>query len=214
VSVTIPKGHRVGIAGKTGSGKSTLMDLVLGLVSPASGRILIDGTELTDANRSSWQAQIAHVPQLIYLADATVAENIAFGIEPEKIDRELVRKAAERAELTDVIAGLPKGYDTFVGERGVRLSGGQRQRIGIARALYKRADVLVFDEATSALDNETEAAVMDAIDRLDRNLTIIIIAHRLSTLDGCDTIVRLENGRIKALEENMVRPAAPTSTFV
>jgi len=196
VSLEIPKGARVGIAGKTGSGKSTLMDLILGLLEPTEGEIHVDKVALTAANRPAWQRNIAHVPQAIYLADATIAENIAFGVRRAEIDRERVRHAAEQAELADVIAALPEGYDTRIGERGIQLSGGQRQRIGIARALYKNARVLVFDEATSALDTETEGAVMAAIERLDRDLTILIIAHRLSTLEGCDMVVRLEEGRI------------------
>ena len=196
ISLTIPKGARVGIAGKTGSGKSTLMDLVLGLLEPAQGEIRIDGTRLTAQNRAAWQRNIAHVPQFIYLADTSIAENIAFGVRPEAIDRERVRRAAAQAELAEVIEALPAGYDTRVGEHGIQLSGGQRQRIGIARALYKQASVLVFDEATSALDTQTESAVMQAIEKLDRSLTILIIAHRLSTLEGCDTVVRLEGGKI------------------
>ncbi len=200
VSLEIPKGARVGLAGRTGGGKSTLMDLVLGLLEPTEGEISIDGVTLTARNRGAWQRNIAHVPQSIYLADATIAENIAFGARPEAIDRGRVRRAAEQAELAEVVAGLPKGFDTFVGERGIQLSGGQRQRIGIARALYKQANVLVFDEATSALDTETEGAVMAAIGRLDRSLTILIIAHRLSTLEGCDMIVRLEGGLVTAVE--------------
>ena len=194
ITLEIPKGARVGIAGKTGSGKSTLMDLILGLLEPTEGEIGVDDVKLTGANRAAWQRNVAHVPQAIYLADTTIAENIAFGVRREAIDRDRVHRAAEQAELAEVIAALPEGYDTRIGERGVQLSGGQRQRIGIARALYKQADVLVFDEATSALDNETESAVMAAIGRLDRNLTILIIAHRLSTLQGCDMVVRLEGG--------------------
>ena len=196
----MPKGARIGLAGRTGSGKSTLMDLVLGLLSPDRGCIFVDGFELTDANRSAWQARIAHVPQSIYLSDASVAENIAFGVPPNEIDRVRVAAAATQAELADVIEALPQGYETLVGERGVRLSGGQRQRVGIARALYKRADVLVFDEATSALDTETEAAVMQAIERLGRDLTIFIIAHRLSTLNGCDMVLTLEGGKIIGID--------------
>jgi ABC-type multidrug transport system fused ATPase/permease subunit len=195
ISLEIPKGARVGIAGKTGSGKSTLMDIVLGLLQPEGGSIRIDGIELTASNRAAWQNNIAHVPQAIFLADASIAENIAFGVRAEDIDVERVHRAAEQAELTDVVAALPQGYATRVGERGIQLSGGQRQRIGIARALYKQARVLVFDEATSALDTETESAVMEAIARLDRNLTILIIAHRLSTLEGCDMVVQLEEGK-------------------
>ena len=196
IDVDVPKGARVGIVGRTGSGKSTLMDLVLGLLSPERGRILVDGVEVTDANRSAWQARIAHVPQSIYLSDASIAENIAFGVPTQRIDRTRMTAAAVQAELAEVIEALPKGYDTPVGERGVRLSGGQRQRVGIARALYKQADVLIFDEATSALDTETESAVMKSIEKLDRDLTIFIIAHRLSTLDGCDMVVTLEAGRV------------------
>ncbi len=169
----------------------TLLRMLAGFETPTEGRILIDGVELTDANRSAWQRQIAHVPQSIYLADASLAENIAFGVPPAEIDRARVAQAANRAELAEVIAALPDGYDTLVGERGVRLSGCQRQRVGIARALYKEASVLVFDEATSALDTETEAAVMRAIDGLTRDLTILIIAHRMSTVEGCDEVVRL-----------------------
>ncbi|WP_421699514.1 ABC transporter ATP-binding protein [Ancylobacter sp.] len=195
VNLTIPRGARVGIAGKTGSGKSTLMDIIIGLLEPTQGAIRVDDVLLTAANRHAWQRHIAHVPQAIFLSDASISENIAFGVRPADIDPERVRRAAEQAELTDVIEALPKGYETRVGERGIQLSGGQRQRIGIARALYKQASVLVFDEATSALDNETEAAVMRAIERLDRELTILIIAHRLSTLEGCDMVVRLEGGR-------------------
>ncbi|PSJ61675.1 ABC transporter ATP-binding protein [Mesorhizobium soli] len=198
VDLVIPKGSRVGIAGKTGSGKSTLMDLIIGLLEPTAGDIRIDGVKLTAANRAAWQRNIAHVPQAIFLADASVAENIAFGVRKADIDPGRVRRAAEQAELAEVIAALPQRYDTRIGERGIQLSGGQRQRIGIARALYKQASVLVFDEATSALDTETETAVMAAIERLDRGLTILIIAHRLSTLEGCDMVVRLEAGQAKA----------------
>lgn len=191
VSLVIPRGARVGFVGKTGSGKSTLMDLVLGLLEPSAGEIRVDGVVLDAASRGAWQSQVAHVPQAIYLADASVAANIAFGVPAEEIDMVRVRRAAERAELAEVVAGLPLGYETLVGERGIRLSGGQRQRLGIARALYKEAQVLVFDEATSALDTETEAAVMGAIDSLSRDLTILIIAHRLSTVEGCDEVVAL-----------------------
>ncbi len=199
IRLVVPKGARVGFAGRTGSGKSTLMDLVLGLLSPSNGRILVDGVELTDANRPAWQARIAHVPQSIYLSDASIAENIAFGVPVEQVNLERVKAAAAQAELSEVIEALPQRYDTPVGERGVRLSGGQRQRVGIARALYKRADVLVFDEATSALDTETEAAVMHAIEALGRDITIFIIAHRLSTLDDCDMIITLEGGRVNSM---------------
>lgn len=196
IDLQIPKGARVGIAGKTGSGKSTLMDVLLGLIEPQSGSICIDGIRLTRENCGEWQQNIAHVPQSIFLTDASIAENIAFGHRAEDVDYDLLRRAASQAELADVIAALPQGYETRVGERGVQLSGGQRQRIGIARALYKQASVLVFDEATSALDTETESAVMEGIEALDRDLTIIIIAHRLSTLDICDVVYRLDRGQV------------------
>jgi len=191
VSLTVKRGARVGISGRTGSGKSTLVDLILGLLEPDSGRILIDGVPLGPATRAAWQARVAHVPQAIYLADATLAENIAFGVPPGRIDMERVRRAAEQAALAGFVDSLPGGYGTGVGERGVRLSGGQRQRVGIARALYRNADVLVFDEATSALDTGTEAEVMAAVNALSRELTVFLIAHRMSTLDGCDVRVRL-----------------------
>jgi ABC-type bacteriocin/lantibiotic exporter with double-glycine peptidase domain len=196
ISLTIPRGARIGIAGRTGSGKSTLMDIVIGLLEPTDGEIRVDGVALTADNRRAWQRNIAHVPQAIFLSDASIAENIAFGVRAAEIDLERARRAAEQAELGEVIAALPNGYATLVGERGIQLSGGQRQRIGIARALYKRASVLVLDEATSALDNETEAAVMRSVNRLDRSLTVLIIAHRLSTLRGCDQIILLEGGRV------------------
>lgn len=185
----IPKGSRVGIVGRTGSGKSTLMDLVLGLLTPTSGTILIDGLPLTDENLMAWQAKIAHVPQSIYLSDATIMENIAFGVPVEAINDDRVRRAAVQAGLADVIEGLPEGYATLVGERGIRLSGGQRQRIGIARALYKEASLLVFDEATSALDYETERGIVEAIDSLDGQITILVIAHRLKTLEFCNFVI-------------------------
>jgi ABC-type multidrug transport system fused ATPase/permease subunit len=204
VTLTILKGGRVGLVGRTGSGKSTLMDLLIGLLEPQAGAILVDGVCLTGANRAAWQKEIAYVPQFIYLADASVAENIAFGVRRDRIDMARVRRAAEQAELAEVVAALPRGLDTLIGERGVQLSGGQRQRLGIARALYREASVLVFDEATSALDTETEAAVMSAIEKLSPNLTIVIIAHRLSTVATCDMIVRLEAGEVVGVEESRV----------
>lgn len=198
VSFIIPKGTHVGIIGVTGSGKSTAIDLLLGLLQPCLGDILIDGERLTAANRRAWQQGLAHVPQSIYLSDVTLAENIAFGVPADTIDLKQVREAARQAQIADFIETTPNGYDTRVGERGVRLSGGQRQRIGIARALYKQAAVLVFDEATSALDDSTEAAVIEAIEGLNPELTIIMIAHRLTTLRGCDHIVQFEQGRVVA----------------
>lgn len=199
VSLTIPRGMRIGLVGKSGGGKSTLADLLMGLLDPSEGTLSIDGQTLDQAGKPAWQAQIAHVPQAIFLADSSIAANIAFGRDPKTIDMNRVRAAAEGAELLDFVDSLPDGFASAVGERGIRLSGGQRQRIGIARALYKGASVLVFDEATSALDDETEASVMAAIDRLSRSLTIIAIAHRVSTLRTCDLIVRIEGGRIVAV---------------
>ncbi len=192
-NLTIAKGSRIGFIGSTGSGKSTLLDIVMGLLQPTDGSVEIDGQALTLANQRAWQTHIAHVPQAIFLADSTIAENIAFGVPKDQIDIQRVRYAAQQAQIAESIESWPKQYETFVGERGIRLSGGQRQRIGIARALYKQADVIIFDEATSALDNETERAVMEAIEGLSNNLTILIIAHRLTTLKNCTQIVELAN---------------------
>lgn len=199
LDLKIPKGGRIGIVGSTGSGKSTALDLLMGLLTATEGALLVDGQRLDSMpSTRAWQKIIAHVPQFIFLADATLAENIALGVPPAQIDLEKVRRVSRQAQVADFIEGRPEGYDAFVGERGVRLSGGQRQRIGIARALYKDADVLIFDEATSALDNATEQSVMDAIEGLDRRLTIIMIAHRLSTVRRCDVVFELENGRVNA----------------
>jgi ATP-binding cassette subfamily B protein len=198
LDLSIQKGGRIGFIGATGSGKSTLLDIVMGLLDPTEGKIIIDGEPLSAQNRRVWQAHIAHVPQAIFLADSSIEENIAFGVSSQKIDHERVKRAAQQAQIADIIETWPKKYETVVGERGIRLSGGQRQRIGIARALYKQADVIIFDEATSALDNKTEAAVMQAIEELRGDLTLLIIAHRLSTLRNCDMIVELANGTIKA----------------
>ena len=196
LSLEIRKGERIGFVGETGSGKSTTLDLIMGLLEPTSGRISIDGEILTDIEQLMWRKNIAHVPQSIFLIDSSIAENIAFGIPKESIDMERVNNAARQAQIADFIDTNPEGYNAMVGERGVRLSGGQRQRIGIARALYKDASVLIFDEATSALDDETEAAVMDAINNLDGGLTVLIIAHRLTTLRNCDRIIELKNGSV------------------
>jgi len=196
INLVIPKGAKIGFVGSTGSGKSTALDLLMGLLEPTQGKILVDGQPISHELKRAWQRTIAHVPQNIFLADTTVAENIAFGIPPDQIDHERVHKAAEQAMIAEFIESRPEGYGTIVGERGVRLSGGQRQRIGIARALYKQATVLIFDEATSALDSETEQAVMQAIEGLSDDLTILIIAHRLTTLKNCTQIVELGNGGI------------------
>lgn len=199
IDLNIAKGSRVGFIGTTGSGKSTLLDIIMGLLQPTEGTIEIDGQLITAGNSRSWQSHIAHVPQAIFLADASIEENIAFGIPKDKIDYERVRQAARQAQIADLIETWPLQYQTSVGERGVQLSGGQRQRIGIARALYKRADVIIFDESTSALDNETELAVMQAIDALSQDLTVLIIAHRVSTLKNCMQIIELGNGSIKKI---------------
>lgn len=198
LNVSIPKGARIGIVGKTGSGKSTTMDLLLGLLSPTEGDFLVDGQSVSGSRIRAWQQTIAHVPQAIYLSDASMAENIAFGVPYDDIDMARVKNAAHQAQIDAFIESQPNGYGALVGERGVRISGGQRQRIGIARAFYQQASVLVFDEATSALDNATEQSVMDAIDRLNPDLTIILIAHRLTTVQGCDLILELDEGRVVA----------------
>jgi ABC-type multidrug transport system fused ATPase/permease subunit len=200
LSFEIKRGERIGVIGATGSGKSTTMDLILGLLQPTNGQILIDGEALVGDKVFEWQKSLSHVPQVIYLADATIGENIAFGLPKDKIDMDQVRKAARLAQIAEHIETLDAGYDTFVGERGIRLSGGQRQRIGIARALYKNATVLVFDEATSALDDETEAELMKAIDGLSKDLTVIMIAHRLSTVRRCDKILKLHKGKVVAFD--------------
>ena len=196
LSLEVPAHTTLGFVGKTGSGKTTTVDLILGLLRPQQGIISVDGTPLRNDNVRRWQQDIGYVPQQIYLADDTVARNIAFGVPEENIDRDAVRDAARRAHIHDFITGeLPNRWQTVVGERGVKLSGGQRQRIGIARALYHRPSVLVFDEATSALDQATEASVMEAIYALEGYHTILVIAHRLSTVKRADNIVMLERGR-------------------
>ena len=169
----------------------------MGLLVPTEGSLEVDGQVITSVNSRAWQAHIAHVPQAIFLSDNTIEANIAFGIPYDQIDRDRVRKAAQQAQIAESIEMWAMGYQTVIGERGIRLSGGQRQRIGIARALYKRADVIIFDEATSALDNETEQAVMQAIDGLSQSLTMLIIAHRLTTLQKCTQIVELDQSGIK-----------------
>ncbi len=176
-----------------------MLDIVMGLLEPSEGSLEVDGVVVNEVNRRAWQSHIAHVPQAIFLADTSIAENIAFGVPKAKIDYERVKLAAQQAQIADAIESWPSQYKTFVGERGIRLSGGQRQRIGIARALYKQADVIIFDEATSALDTETEQAVMQAIDNLSENLTIIIIAHRLTTLKNCSQIIELARGQVKQI---------------
>jgi ABC-type multidrug transport system fused ATPase/permease subunit len=199
LSISIPAHTTVGIVGSTGAGKTTAVDLILGLLVMQQGTLAVDGQPITASNVRAWQNNIGYVPQAIFLIDDTVAANIAFGQLPEEIDRAAMERAARTAELHDFVMNeLPKGYDTVVGERGIRLSGGQRQRIGIARALYTDPDVLIMDEATSALDNLTERAVMDAVHNLGHAKTIILIAHRLTTVQACDTIFMLEHGQLVA----------------
>ncbi|MEL7357708.1 MAG: ABC transporter ATP-binding protein [Cyanobacteria bacterium J06560_6] len=186
----------VAFVGSTGSGKSTTADLILGLLQPERGRLLVDGLPLSGDQWQRWQRGIAHVPQSIFLSDGTIAENIAFGVPKREINFDQVQQSARLAQVATFIQELPAGYETYVGERGIRLSGGQRQRIGIARALYKNASVIVLDEATSALDNATERSVMAAVEKLSGELTIILIAHRLSTVEQCDLVVELSQGQV------------------
>jgi len=190
----------IGLIGSTGSGKSTMVDILMGLLAPTAGRVIIDGVDLHDQFNpqllAAWRAAIAHVPQSIYLADSSIAENIAFGVPRQKIDLARVKQAANQAQIASFIEASHEGYESFVGERGIRLSGGQRQRIGIARALYKNARILIFDEATSALDTNTEQSLMDAVNQLSKKLTVVMIAHRLSTVKRCDRVIRLEQGRL------------------
>jgi ABC-type multidrug transport system fused ATPase/permease subunit len=204
INLEIEYGARVGFIGKTGSGKSTLIDLIMGLLEPTSGKLKVDGVAINTLNRRPWQQRIAHVPQSIYMSDSTIAENIAFGVPLDQIDILRLGRAANKAQLNEFIEKLPLKFQTKVGERGIRLSGGQRQRIGLARALYKEADVLILDEATSALDDETEKSVMSAIKALGSELTVLMIAHRVTTLRECNFIVALDDGidvRIGSYEE-------------
>jgi ABC-type multidrug transport system fused ATPase/permease subunit len=188
----------VGIVGATGAGKTTAVDVILGLLAPQAGEMRVDGVRIDGSNLRAWQRSVGYVPQSIYLLDDTIAANIAFGQKPEAIDRAAVERAARIAKLHDFVMELPRGYDTLIGERGARISGGQRQRVGIARALYRDPDLLVFDEATSALDNITEKAVMEAIEEIGREKTVVMIAHRLTTVRRCDVIFYLEAGSVAA----------------
>jgi ABC-type bacteriocin/lantibiotic exporter with double-glycine peptidase domain len=191
----IPYGKSVGIMGASGAGKSTIVDILLGLLKVQEGTIECDGVNVFD-NYPAWLSQIGYIPQSIYLVDEPIRNNIAFGIADEEIDDERIWQVLDEAQLKDFIKTLPEGLDTTIGDRGVRLSGGQRQRLGIARALYHNPEILVFDEATSALDNETEAAVMEAINSFHGKKTMVIIAHRLNTIEKCDIIYKVEEGRI------------------
>ena len=201
VSFHIPLGSSVGFIGESGAGKSTLADVILGILFPEKGHILYEGIDVHE-HPLSWAEKLAYIPQAIFLSDESIRKNVAFGIEDKDIDEKKVWEALEEAQLKKFVEGLPNGLDTEVGERGVRLSGGQRQRIGIARALYGNPEILVLDEATSALDNDTEKAVMEAIERLHGKKTLIIIAHRLSTLDSCEYVFRVEKGQVALVRES------------
>jgi len=216
MDLTIRAGERIGIVGTTGAGKTTLANLVLGVIRPTGGRLVVDGREVTDDMVRSWQQSVGYVPQDIFLADATVAQNIALGIPADDIDEPKLRGAAKIAQLDQFVTEeLPDGYGTEIGERGVRLSGGQRQRIGIARALYHDANLIVFDEATSALDNLTERSLMTAIDALPGSKTVMMIAHRLSTVRNCDRIILLKYGRVEAIGpwDDLIRDSADFRTL-
>jgi len=196
LNLDIKKGNKIGIIGKTGSGKSTLIDIIMGLLEPTSGEIKIDNQIIDKDSLDSWQKHVAHVPQNIFLNDDTIMNNVAYGINPKLINKELVKKSIKDADLFEYVSKLERGLDTVIGERGIKLSGGQKQRLAIARALYKQASVIVFDEATSALDIETEFNVMNVVKNFSKDITIIIVAHRIETLKFCDTLYEISNGEI------------------
>ena len=200
INLDIYKGERIGLIGKTGSGKSTLVDIFMGLLKPSVGNIKVDDFDLyndnTEDNLINWRSLIAHVPQNIFLSDCSIAENIAIGCKKSEIDMVHLKRVAKLSKVDEFVETTKNGFNEVVGERGIRLSGGQRQRIGIARALYRKKSILIFDEATSALDSNTENLVMDSINNLSRNITLILIAHRISTLNNCDRIIRIEKGQI------------------
>ena len=193
--MSVPIGKAVGIVGTTGAGKTTIVDVLLGLLETREGEILADGVNIK-TNYKGWLKNIGYIPQMIFMLDSNIRENVAFGVPRDKIDENKVWEALKEAQLDDFVRSLPDGLDTSIGERGIRLSGGQRQRISIARALYEDPEVLILDEATSALDNDTEAAIMDSINALHGKKTLIIIAHRLQTIEKCDMIYRVENGKV------------------
>lgn len=194
-NMVIPVGKSIGVVGASGSGKTTAIDILLGLLSPQAGQVLVDGVDIRD-DYDGWLSHLGYIPQMIFMLDDTIRANVAFGIPVKEVDDSQVWKALEEAQLKEFVQSLPDGLDTTIGERGVRLSGGQRQRIGIARALYTDPELLIFDEATSALDNETEAAIMESINALHGRKTMVIIAHRLTTIEECDIVYRVENGKI------------------
>lgn len=193
--MAIPIGKSIGIVGASGAGKTTVADILLGLLKPQKGKVLADGIDVTEFY-GEWLSKIGYIPQMIFMMDDSIRSNVAFGVARDEVDDESVWKVLEEAQLADFVHGLPKGLDTEIGERGVRLSGGQRQRIGIARALYSDPDLLIFDEATSALDNDTEAAMIESVNHLHGKKTMVIIAHRLQTIEGCDIVYRVESGKI------------------
>lgn len=199
LSLTIKKGEAVGFIGSSGAGKTTLSDIILGLFKPISGGVYVDGIDIY-SNAIAWSKLIGYVPQSVYLTDDTIRNNVAFGEDKDIIDDERIWKALEQAQLKEFVRNLPKGLDTIVGERGIRFSGGQRQRIAIARVLYTNCEIIVLDEATSALDNETEKAIMESIDALQKEKTLIIVAHRLSTLKNCDRVFEIADGKAKEVE--------------
>ena len=207
INLEIPKGSKVGLVGETASGKSTLADVLAFLLMPNKGKILVDGNPLDESNYKSWQRKISYVSQSIFLNDNTIKENIAFGEKPNQIDMDKVVKASSMSQLQKSIDSLPDGYNTIIGEKGLKLSGGQRQRLAIARALYRNSSLLILDEATSALDTSTETAVMESIMSLDKSITMFIIAHRITTLRECDIIIELRNGKItfKGTYENFIK---------
>tara|TARA_B110000008_G_scaffold259588_1_gene279548 strand:- start:1556 stop:3325 length:1770 start_codon:yes stop_codon:yes gene_type:complete len=200
ITIDICKGDRIGIVGTTGGGKSTLVDIVMGLLTPSEGVMVFDGEVINKGNVNMWQSCIAHVPQSIYLTDGTIEQNIGFGCEKSEIDSDRVIEAAKIAQLHDVIQGFSAQYKTMIGENGVLLSGGQRQRLGIARALYRESSLIIFDEATSALDTDTEKKVMDGIGNLSEAKTLVMIAHRVSTLSNCNKIVKIDNGNLEIID--------------
>lgn len=194
-NMVIPVGKSVGIVGASGAGKTTAVDILLGLLKPEKGQVLADGNSIEEDYRG-WLSHLSYIPQSIYMLDDTIRANVAFGVDLKKVDDEQIWRALREAQLEEFVKSLPEGLDTLIGERGVRLSGGQRQRIGIARALFTDPELIILDEATSALDNETEAAIMDAINALHGKKTQIIIAHRLTTIKECDMVYRVEHGQI------------------
>ena len=194
-NMVIPVGKSVGIVGVSGAGKTTAVDILLGLLKPEKGQVLADGKSIEEDYRG-WLSHLSYIPQSIYMLDDTIRANVAFGFDLKKVDDEQIWRALREAQLEEFVKSLPEGLDTSIGERGVRLSGGQRQRIGIARALFTDPELIILDEATSALDNDTEAAIMDAINALHGKKTLIIIAHRLTTIEECDMVYRVKDGKI------------------